>query len=227
MHFLLTIATICLYIDFLISQAMTICDSQSAQPIDSLIEGFFSGSGVPGNALELANNFHAIISAPTQKFRKRAKNLVCEPDESCDSVQGVPFCYNTLTAKWHAADGTAGNAITGDYALLDGQVGNLYDGPLPVPHDGSSAKIITPVSQETGVPSGGSGAKENTHGTATTPSATNSPGPLAIPPATPTATNIVRNSGALCTSTGSYRIAAAIAFTSILSIGVRWLSFGK
>ncbi|PMD46714.1 hypothetical protein L207DRAFT_629218 [Hyaloscypha variabilis F] len=59
------------------------------------------------------------------------RDLVCASTEECLSFKGDPFCYNKAAHTFHAADGTTGNFLTGEYTLADGRVGNMYHGPYP------------------------------------------------------------------------------------------------
>lgn len=40
-------------------------------------------------------------------------------------------CAGNSTHTFHAADGTTGNFLTGEYTLADGRQGNMYHGPYP------------------------------------------------------------------------------------------------
>jgi hypothetical protein len=103
---------------------------------------YSSGSGA--KSLEIVNCFHSLIGTGISKLRKRAgdSSLTSTTGESCLSLQNVPFYYNAITANWHAADGTKGNTISGDYVLLDGREENLHSGPMPLPGDGAATGAL-------------------------------------------------------------------------------------
>lgn len=71
--------------------------------------------------------------------------------EACLSIVHLPFCINTQTGDTRDADGTTGNAITGNYVLADGQEGNLYHGPFPTPKTGSTIPEATATRGGTGI----------------------------------------------------------------------------
>ena len=61
----------------------------------------------------------------------------------------VLTCYRSAHT-FHAADGTTGNFLTGEYTLADGRVGNMYHGPYPT--NTKVVAAVTPTASATEVP---------------------------------------------------------------------------
>ncbi|KAE9370880.1 hypothetical protein N431DRAFT_442660 [Stipitochalara longipes BDJ] len=70
------------------------------------------------------------------------RDLLCGSTEECLSFKGDPFCYDKTAHTFHAADGTTGNFLTGEYTLADGRIGNMYHGPYP-----TNTKAVAVVTQ--------------------------------------------------------------------------------
>lgn len=120
------------------------CTPQNATPVEELIESDSGGSGA-----DILTKAHDLIGGGTKRSPKpdsqlealivravlspRATFVKCTATEMCFSLAGAPFCYDVATGDFHDGAGTTGNAISGDYTLADGRMGNLYTGPYPTP----------------------------------------------------------------------------------------------